>query len=272
MRTSLIARIMDIALTLVAFVLIVVALVWFVHTFDVFELPRFVERLFEKERQIDDVYNEFDNNLLALIESEPYIDGDYEYVRLTEEKALQLLSSVRVRENFYWEVETAVSLSSEVRTQLHKIYKSGDNVRIDTTEEGLDFTTVYKNGETVTVNNTTDEVASFGDDTDFSYTSIINIAALEQILASQKTVVNDIAIVEIEGMKYLYAEIPKDNINGIDKLFISLDHGVVLKASSSLNGVEYFSQSTVSFDSESIISEKAFDVNLSETAEPLRVQ
>ncbi len=272
MRTTLIAKIIDIALTLVACVLIIVALIWFVHTFDVFELPEFVERFFENDNPTDDVYNEFDNNLLALIEAQPYINGDYEYIKLTPDKALQLLSSVTVEENFYWEVKTTVTHSSDSRTQLHKIYKSGDSVRIDTSEEEIDFTTIYKDGNTITVNNTTDDVASFGDDTDFSYTSIINIAALEQVLASNKTVVNDIAIVEMNDMKYLYTEIPKQDINGIDKLFISLDHGVVLNASSSLNGTEYFSQSTISFDSESIISDKAFDINLSETAEPLRVQ
>lgn len=271
MRGTVFAKVFDIALTLIACALVLLALGWFVHTFNVFELPPFMERFFGSDDNNAVNNDAFENNLLELIESSVDPNKDYEYVALSPEKAAQLLSSLEPVSDFFWEVETTFTRGSVSRTQLHKIYKQGERVRIDTVEEGLDLTTVIAKGKTVTVNNETGEVASFGGDTDFSYGNIINIAALD-FADDSATTVNDIAIVEQDEKKYIYAEIPKKGINGVDKYFVSLDYGLVLTASSSVNGVDYFYQNTLSFDDSSVISDNAFDITDLKTAEPLTLQ
>lgn len=270
MKASRFSKVIDVILTFVACVLFISALTWFVHTFEIFDLPDFVENVFWGPPKSNG-QDEFEQNLLELMEKEPYIDGAYEYVRFTPDKALQLLSSVTPTSDFFWQVETIVSYGDASRTQLYKIYKKGEKVRVDTTEENSDLTTVFSDGITVTVNNRTGDTISFSDDTSFSYSNIINVAALEYVLTTEP-VVKDIAIVEIENEKYIYVEVPKKDIDGLDKYFVSLDHGLILYASSSIKGKEYFSQVTSVFDVESVISDNAFELNDLRTEEPLKLQ
>lgn len=270
MKGTVFTKIIDVILTLLVCVLLVIALVWFVHTFNVFELPDFIENIFASDNVDSEKHDVFEENLLALMETQQYLDGDYQFVSLTKDKAIQLLSSINPVTNFFWEVETDFVYGNDSRKQLHRIYKRGDQIRIDTIEDGEDLTTVYSDSAVVTVNNVTGNITMFSGDTDFEYDKIINIAALEYALNSDT--VNDIAIVESDGDKYIYAEIPKKDIDGVDKYFVSLDYGLVLSAASYIDGNEYFTQETLSFDTESVISDKAFEITDSKTAEPLTLQ
>lgn len=270
MKGNALTKTIDVLITLLICVLLIVALVWFVHTFNVFKLPAFIENIFVSDNVGDDKRDAFEENLLALMESQQYVSGEYQFVSLTNDKAIQLLSSITPVSDFFWEVETSFSYENDLRKQLHRIYKRGEQIRIDTIEDGEDLTTVFSDSTVITVNNVTGGMSTFSGDTDFVYDSIINIAALEYALSSDT--VNDIAIVESEGKKYIYAEIPKKDIDGVDKYFVSLDYGLILSATSYIEGIEYFSQQTLSFDTESVISDKAFEITDSKTTEPLTLQ
>lgn len=268
MNKTTVAKIADIVLSLLILAAVILALLWFVHAFNVFKLPAFIENVFwpkEEPKETTDVYEE---KLIALVEKQPYISGEYELVTLTADKALELLSGVVPVSDFFWNVETTYRHDSDIRTQKHMIYKKGDKVRVDTVEDGSDTTTVFLDGNTTVLDNETGESITFSGDTEFDYTELVNIAALKNALENTTTSVNEIAIAEFENEKYLYVEIPKPVINGTDVYFISLDYGLVLEATSSLDGKVYFTQKTQTFDANSVISDNAFDVTDLKTAEP----
>lgn len=264
MNKSVFSKIADIFLTVVICFAVIIALLWFVHTFNVFELPDFIESFFSTEKSSVEKKDEFEENLLKLLESESYTEGEYKYVTLTSDKALQLLASISVSSDYFWEVETTVEYDDDARVQLHKIYKQGNKVRFDTSDESTDFTTIISDVGSITVNNLTGEQVKFSGDTEFTYSRLINIAAMEHFLDSDNLNVNSIAVVEFENEKYLYVEIPKNGVSGIDKYFVSLDYGVVMYASSEIDGNQYFLQKTIRFDCDSIISDTAFEITDSE--------
>ena len=265
MNKSVFAKIADIFLTVVICFAVIIALLWFVHTFNVFELPDFIDSFFTTENTSVEKKDAFEENLLKLLESENYTDGEYKYVTLTSDRALQLLTSVGVSSDYFWEVETTVEYDDSKRVQLHKIYKQGNRVRFDTTDESTDFTTIISDAESVTVNNNTGELVKFSGDTEFTYTNLINIAAMEHFLASDNLNVNSVAVVEFENEKFLYVEVPKNGVSGIDKYFVSLNYGIVMYASSEIDGEQYFLQKTVRFDRDSTISNEAFVIMNSKT-------
>ncbi len=260
MNGSLFAKIRDIVLTVVVLVVAVIAIVWFIHTFNVFKLPDFVTVIFEPHQQTDEMTDEREKQLLNLFENGFDSDDGYELAKLTKEKASEVLSSIVPLDDFFWEVETTVSYADDTRTQRHNIYKRGDKVRIDTADE-QNTTTVFSDGKVVIFNGDTGESTTFSGDTDFSYSNIINIASLEYALKQPSLKVADISLVDMDGEKYLFAEIQKSEINGVDKYLISLEHGIVITASSFIDGIEYYSQKTIGFDAQSIISDEAFDVS-----------
>lgn len=272
MKASILTKILDVLLALVICFAVIVALLWFVHTFNVFKLPGFVIKFFDGDSVSIDVQDTFETDLLTLIESQSYMEGEYEYVRLTGEKAHDLLSSFAPVNNYYWEVETTVTSGAENRVQNHRIYKRGEDVRIDTVDNDSDLTTVYSDNGAVTVDNKNGGKILFENGNGFSYTDIINVSTLEKALSPDNYSIDTVAVVELEDKKYLYLEIPKSGVNGVDKFFVSLDNGIVLYSSSEINGTEYFKQNTVVFDSESVISDNAFDVNYSKEGAPLMLQ
>lgn len=261
MKRTFLAKVIDVLITLAIIVAISVALLWFVHSFNVFDLPDFIDSMFGSSDHTPQEADEYEKSFLELIESSSYAEDAYDYIKLDKSRALELLASVEPVSEFFWHVETVYSYKGANRSQQHRIYKKGDRVRVDTSDVNIDTTSVFDNGITVTVNNETGEKREFSGDTEFVYTNLINIAAVEYALDSSDVEVIDVAIVEIDEEKYLYAEIAKNGIDGKDKYFISLDCGLVLIASSTLSGVEYFSQRTVSLDHMSTISDRSFDIN-----------
>lgn len=272
MSSTFVRKVIDFIITFIIVALVAIALLWFVHTFNVFELPDFIERLIEPETEYIDPSYDSEEELLALIESEEYISGEFSYVSLTADKAKQLLRSIPVAENYYWKVETSTLFGGLSRTQTHSFYKQNGKVRIDTDDNGASFTTIFAGGKIFSINNVTGERSECSGDTDFSCSNVVNVAALESFFNSSKTEVDYVAAVDIGDEKYLYVEIPKESINGSDKYFVSLIHGTVMFASSVIDGVEYFSQRTVEFEPDSVISDSAFEFTVSETGEPLALQ
>lgn len=272
MSSTFARKVIDVLITVVIVVLIAFALLWFVHTFNVFELPLFIRRILEPDIEQVSTVDRSEADLLELIESEEYISGDYTYVSLTADKAKQLLRSVPQAESFYWNVETAMTYGGSVRTQKHFVYKQNDKIRVDTEEDGTMLTTVFADGKVFSVNTTTGARSEFGGDTDFSYTNIINAAALEYFFNDEDAEVNYVAVVNVGDEQFLYVEIPKSSINGVDKYVVSLVHGTVMYASSVLDGIEYFTQKTVEFNTDSVIPDSAFEFSASKAREPLMLQ
>lgn len=270
---TFIRKTVDVLITLIIVVLLVLAFIWFVHTFDVFELPSFITKIIDPVEEYTENDDEFENELLSLLESEEYIRDEYTYLTVTLDKAEKLLSSVKHTTDYFWKVETSVKYGDDSRTQTHTIYKKGNSTRIDTEEYGGYITNIFANGKCTVIDNITGEVNEFGGDTDFAYSNIVNIAALDVILDKGTDVnVEQIALVDVDEEKYLYVEIPKKNVNGTDKYFISLTHGIIMYASSVIDGNEYFTQRTVKFDDAAVISDEAFAVTYSETGVPLTLR
>lgn len=263
-----IKKIIDILLTLFVCVLLVFSLAWFVYTFDVFELPQFVESIFSRKNS-DEGIDESEENLLKLIESQSYIGDSFKPVEVTIDRALEILSALPVDNEFFWRVVTETQYKGKARIQTHEIYKKGNKVRVDTSEEGRDYTTIFDGDVTTTINNSTGERSTQRGESDFSYTSIINIAAVEGILSVENSLVRDISVVDTDDGQYLYFEVSKKDIQGTDKYFISIDCGLVMSASSTIMENSYFTQTTTAFDSVSVISDSAFETNYSGEAELL---
>lgn len=272
MSSTFARKVIDVIITVVIVVLVAFSLLWFVHTFNVFEIPDFIRRIIEPDTDYSVTVDRSEADLLALIESEEYIGSDYTYVSLAADKAKQLLRSVPHTNSFYWNVEVEVSYGGSVRTQEHSIYKKNDKVRVDTEEDGTMLTTVFADGKVFSVNAATGVRSEFSGDTDFSYMNIINVAALEYFFNDKDAEVNYVAVVNVGDEQFLYVEIPKSNISGVDKYFVSLVHGTVMYASSSIDGVEYFTQKTVKFEANSVIPDSAFEFSVSEAGELLSLQ
>lgn len=272
MGSTFAKKVIDVVITVVFVLLIAFALLWFVHTFNVFELPMFIRRFIEQDSGYVTNVDSSEVDLLSLIESEDYVSDNYTYVSLTANKAKQLLKSVPQPSNYYWQVETSFSYAGEQRKQKHFIYKQNDKIRVDTDENGIVFTTVFSEGRVYSINNLTGEKSEFSGDTDFTYMNIVNIAALDNFFNDSEAVVKYVAVVDVGEEKFLYVEIPKGTVNGLDKYFVSLDHGMVMYASSSIDGIDYFTQKTVEYDADSVISDSAFEFNGSKAAEPLKLQ
>ena len=270
---SKLRKIIDVLLTLIAVILVVFALIWFVYTFDVFELPQFVLNIIEHDESVGESVVGYESDLLSLIESESYIDDSYSYVTVTADKAERLLSSIKPSDNYFWLVETKVTHGNRSRTQQHYVYKKGELTRIDTEENGNVVTNIFAKGKGTVIDNATGEINEFSGDTDFSYSNLVNIAALDGVFdVGGNVAVNYIAVVTDGTGKYIYVEMPKENVNGSDKFFISLDHGIVTYASSSIDGIEYFTQKTMSFDDATVVSDDAFEITYSEKGEVLTLQ
>ncbi len=263
-----IRKIIDILLTLFACVLLIFCLAWFVYTFDVFELPQFVEGFFSHNDN-DEGLDESEENLLKLIESQSYIGGDFKPIEVTADRALEIISALPTDDEFFWCVETETQYKGKKRVQTHEIYKKGNKVRVDTSEDGRDYTTIFDGDLTTTINNSTGERSTQRGESDFSYTSIINIAAVEGILSMDNSLVRNISVVDTDEGQYLYFEASKKDIEGTDKYFISIDCGLVMSASSTIMENSYFTQTTTAFDSVSVISDSAFETNYSGEAELL---
>lgn len=268
---TFVRKAIDIVITLIIVVSVVSAFFWFVYTFDVFKLPSFIADIFDRDQRYADSEVTLDDDLLKLLETEEYIDEEYSCLLITPEKAKKLLSSVLNTDSYYWIVETVVKYGDASRIQRHSVYKKGDSVRIDTEEEDSRVTNIFSDERNVVIDNVTGEINEFSGDTDFSYSNIVNIAALDYLFDGNVAVEN-IALLDADEDKYLYVEVPKKNINGTDKYFISLSCGIVMYASSTIDGEEYFTQKTISFDDTVVMLDDAFTVTYSETGELLTLQ
>ena len=142
MSKTVFSKIFDILVTVAVCLAVIVALLWFVHTFNVFELPEFIDSFFASDTPDTEKKDAFEENLLQLLESENYTEGEYEYITLTSDKALQLLTSIDVVSDYFWKVETIVEYDGSARTQIHNIYKQGDKIRFETKDDLSDFTTI----------------------------------------------------------------------------------------------------------------------------------
>ncbi|MBE6700991.1 MAG: hypothetical protein E7582_03785 [Ruminococcaceae bacterium] len=268
MKRSVFSKIFDAIITVIVVVSLLFALAWFVHSFNIFKLPPFIAYIFEGNTS-DISSDMYEKNFIALISDTDFKESEYDFVTLTSESAYDLLSAIEPETNFYWEVETVYSYDYSSRKQIHRIYKKGDKIRIDTSDDEIDTTILLVDGDITTVNNKNGKVDVQSGNTDFEYDSLINIAALKYVLLNNTSSVGNVAVVEMDGEKYLYAEFSKSEMNSIDKFFVSLDHGLVLKATSDFENKEYFNQNTLKFDEVSVISDKAFEITSQGTRESL---
>ncbi len=261
----MISKVLNILILTVCVVSALVALLWFVHTFDVFTLPSFIDDFFDRDSSYENTTAAFEEELLSILSKQSNFDGEYEYVTLSVDNAVSLLNSIDATADFFWSVRTDVKISDFVRTQSHSIYKSENKIRIDTPENGADYTTIISNGSVVRLNNETGEKTSYSHSDDFSYSDIINIVDLKSLLASDLLKIESIAIVTIGSDKYLFIKTPINEMGAVNEYFLSLEHGLVLYAASRIGDEEYFKQETLVFDSDSVISQEAFDITVSST-------
>lgn len=261
MKSNFLSKIIDAFWILLIFALIGAALIWFVNAFNIFPLPALFEKIFSDNDEIVLPGNELEKDILELIEfNESDSDYNYSYISLTPEKATVLLTDFDVTDKYFWEVETTSGTDKNKRTQTHRIYKKGDKIRVDTIDAYSDSTTVFLNGVTKIKNNKTGEIRQISGDTDFSYDNIVNIAALDYLFSDPKQTVDFVSVSQDGEEKYLYVETEKKAFSGKDVFFISIEDGVVLNATSEIDGKTVFSQKTINFDTVSLISDDTFEL------------
>lgn len=265
MKNNIFSKIFNALLSVIVFIAIFSCLIWFIHTFNIFPLPENIENLFWSNSENKVNLDEIENRILELLdEGGMSDDGEYEYLLLTPEKATELLGDFKKCDKYYWEVETSTTSLGNTRKQIHRIYKSGDKIRVDTVDDFSDFTTVFSDGTTSLKNNLTGEIKKINGDTEFTYDNVVNIAALDYLFSYDDTKVSYVGVSNSNGEKYLYVEIPKTSLEGMDKYFISLDYGVVFNATSVVDSKTVFEQKTIAFDDVSLISDETFVISNSE--------
>ena len=262
MKNGFFSRLFNALFIILLFSVIVLCLIWFIHTFNIFPLPNKIENLFWSSVEDKENLDEIENSVLELLDDSFYKEsGEYEYLTLTPDKATELLKSFKKCDKYFWEVETFSGTSENLRRQLHRIYKSGSKIRVDTVDDFTDSTTVFSDANTFIKNNITGEIKEINGDTEFYYGNVINIAALDYVFANENSKVSYVSVSDSNGEKYLYVEVPKTSFNGLDKYFISLNYGIVFTASSTINDENVFEQKTIKFDSVSLISDETFDIS-----------
>lgn len=266
MKKGTLQKIVDALFVLLIISVVFFALIWFVHAFDIFPIPKSIENLFFSDNKNDTAIND-DGKILELL-PDSFQSGEHEYnfLTLTSEKASQLLSSLSKNDDsYFWEVETVSGIGKNKKTQTHRVYKKFDKVRVDTTDKITDTTTVFSDSVTVIMNNITGESRIIRGDTEFAYDNIVNIAALDYLFSDNETQVKYIGVLDKDFERYLYVEIPKLVFESQDIYLVSLEHGVVMTASTEIKGETVFSQKTITFDNNSLISDETFDLlNLTE--------
>ena len=259
LKSRAVSKVFDIFLTVLIITLVLIALVWFIHTFDIFSLPDKIENFFWPQHECD-ANDEIESKVVELISKSALEDDKFDFLVLTPSKATDLLKKIEIPEKFYWEVETTSQTGDDKRIQFHRIYKSGNKIRIDTTDDFIDTTTVFFDGFTYLKNNKNGETREISGDTDFAFDSIVNIAAVQYLLSEEDASVEYVSVSTAKGETFLYVDIPKTLVSGSDKYFVSLKSGLVFTATSQIGDDVVFSQETLNFDTTSLISDETFDV------------
>lgn len=265
MENKVFSKIVNAFWLIFIFAVVALGLLWFAYTFNIFSFRDSISSFLESGELSEESDVQLENKILHLIDASYDLEEDqYTYLELSSDKARELLYSFEPPENCYWEVETVSGVAKDKKTQVHRIYKKGDKIRVDTVDKFVDTTTVFSGSETVIKNNKTGEIRKISNDTDFSYDNIINIAALDYLFYENDQSVSFVSVSSADGEEFLYVEIPKINVSGKDLYFISLKYGIVSKATSEINSEIVFSQKTLKIDTTSVISDETFEVLIEE--------
>lgn len=261
MKNKIFSKFFSAIFILLIFLIVVLGIIWFIHTFNIFPLPSKIENFFWSSSEKEENLDEIENNVLELLEDSFLEDvEEYDYLTLSPEKVTELLKNFEKCDKYFWKVETVSGTDNNTKVQLHCIYKKGSKVRIDTTDDFTDSTTLFFDNKTYVKNNVTGDIKEINGDTEFYFGNIVNIAALDYVFSKENSQVSYAGVSDSNGEKFLYVEVPKTNFNGDDKYFISLNYGLVFASTSTINDKIVLKQNTIEFDSVSLISDETFDI------------
>ncbi len=227
--------------------LLLLLVLWFINFFKVFELPSFISDFFDGREESPDSSYFDESHFYEFLEQNNHSESDISYISIDTENVKGLIDVLISHSNFYWEVETTLFYDKDTTVTTHKMWDDGESVRVDSVSNGLNNSLIITDSETVFRNNLTGETRTISGDTDFTPENIINIADIKFYIDSEFTDITDARLIETAEEKYLFVKFYTEKFNKTDEFYLSLDYGVVLSATSEINGVVTFSQKTKDF-------------------------
>ncbi len=233
---------------------------WFINFFKVFPLPDFLKNFFDSNKESPDSSYYDESRFYEFLENSGEGVSTVEYVSLNKDNVVHLIKKLIVQEGYYWEVETEVFYGASSSLSVHKIWNNGSSMRVDTVSNGINTSLAVTDKGTAFRDNLNGKTRIIEGDTDYAPESIINIADIAFYVNSERTQITDARFVETDSEEYLYISFYTEEFDKTDEFYLSLDYGIVLSASSEMEGVQTFSQKTKDFVLDSTMSEELFSI------------
>ena len=175
---------------------------------------------------------------------------------ITRYNVKEVLESISQPESYTWNATVAYSGVSGERTRSILIYKSGDNMRCDITEEGDVTDSIYKVGGFVyIVDNGTRRYNSFEDEGGAN--ALVSIAEFSDVVSLSDIDITSAYQETRDGHNVIVALVSSQEYRLEEEYVISSENGIPLSIESNLGETTY-TLTTVSLDTQTQISSSVF--------------
>ena len=187
------------------------------------------------------------------------IDGE-EYLTAVEERGdVQLLvdksnvksivEQMEPPEQFYWSTVTTLTSEDGAKESTCRYWQKGDRAKAELLDGETLVQTVLRTGDTVTVQNPASG-ASYSASYSLQYSpqALTGTADLRFFLDTDSRYIRTAQLLEYQGEQVLYVEYEFEDLDQVERHWLSLDYGIPLRSESQVGGQTVYTGETVLFD------------------------
>lgn len=186
-------------------------------------------------------------------------DGE-EYLTAVEERGeVQLLvdksnvksivEQMEPPEQFYWSTATTLTSEDGAKESTCRYWQKGDRAKAELLDGETLVQTVLRTGDTVTVQNPASG-ASYSASYSLQYSpqALTGTADLRFFLDTDSRYIRTAQLLEYQGEQVLYVEYEFEDLDQVERHWLSLDYGIPLRSESQVGGQTVYTGETVLFD------------------------
>lgn len=260
MKKGTVKRICEYIFSGVIIAFVLTLLLWFLYYFKIFDMPDFINDFFSgKSENVDSSYYD-ESAFYTYLSSENETVLTTEPLELTTGNVSELIETLVLKDNFYWDVEVSYFYSDKSETFNHKWWSHEGKIRVDSSGKYIDTSTVFDGEKTVVRNNISGETTSFAAAEDTVGVDVISVADVRFYLESDLSEIKTADLVSTESERYLLVTFYTSELDKTDLFYISLNSGAVLFVESKIKDVTVFYQKTLDFYKLNTLSESYFKI------------